>query len=190
MSDFINTENTDFKKFIVFKYDNEDIEFRVPFEHAKISDLINELMEDRFDKNDEIQEEILPINNDKIKVSIFPKIIDFFKHYHNEPMKNFSTPINSFDLSDLVQEWYVQFAYGSSFTSITEEEVRDLRDIILAANFLGIQPLLKLTLVKMGILTEKNTSILEKTFKKGVEESNNSSKEVNESIESTESTEN
>lgn len=158
-------ENNKLNKFVIFKY-SDDSEHKVCFEHAKISDLVNDMMKDYFNDDNSIQEEILPLSSDKVNPSIILKIIDFMQHFHNEPMKIIETPIKSFDLSDLVQEYYVNFVYGSSFTEITEEQVRELREIILAANFLSIEPLLKLTLIKMGILTEKNTLILEKAFKK------------------------
>ncbi len=162
-------QTSKFNKFVVFKYD-DSIEFKVPFEHAKISDLVNDLLNEHFDNNDEIQEEILPLTEDKVKSSIFPKIIEYMVHYSNEPMNDFKTPIESFNISELVQEYYVNYLYGSSFDQITEENVRELRELIMASNFLGIQPLLKFTLVKMGILTEKNSEIILKAFPKRCEE--------------------
>ncbi len=155
----------EFNKIVVFKF-NESIEFKVPYVHAKISDLVNDLFNERFE-NDNINEEVfetLPLDETKINPIVFEKIIDFMRYYHSEKMTDFITPINSYNLSELVQEYYVNFLYGSDINNMTEDQVKELRELILASNFLGIQPLLKLTLVKMGILVQKNPEIIEKTF--------------------------
>jgi hypothetical protein len=158
---------SDFNKIVVFKF-NESIEYKVPFEYSKISDLVNDLLNERFesDNNNEILEETLPLDETKINPNIFEKIINFMQYYHNQKMTDFNTPINSYNLSDLVQEYYVNFLYGSDCNNITEDQVKELRELIIASNFLGIQPLFKLTLVKMGILVQKNPDIIEKTFPK------------------------
>ncbi len=166
---------TELKKIVVFKFD-DSIEYKVPYEYAKISDLVKDLLNESFIDTDE---EILPVDKEKVNPIIFEKVIQYMEHYYIEPMTDFETPIKSMDISELVQEYYVKYLYGKSNEDITQENVKELRELILISNFLGIQPLLKFTLVKLGILTQENQDIIEKTFSKNKNDIDNNNNNDN-----------
>lgn len=89
---------------------------------------------------DETEEEIIiPM----LRTEVLKRVLEFCKHYAEEPMTEIPQPITSLSLCDLVQPFYVKFAFAA------RRDCPNLDlfcDIVEAANYLRIDPLLKLLL--------------------------------------------
>jgi len=86
----------------------------------------------------------LSLTASKIHSSALRKVADFMMHFEEEEMTSFSPPFTTENLGEIVQQWYADF-----ITSGVDHSL--LTDIIAAANFLSIQPLLKLSVLAMSI---------------------------------------
>ena len=118
---------------------------------AKMSELVNTMIDDQYD-DEEIQD--IPLPN--VKSSILAKVIEFQQHYQKEPMNVIEKPLKSSNMSEVVQEWY------SNFIAI-EQEV--LFELILAANYMDIKPLLDLACATVASLIKgKTPEEVRKTF--------------------------
>ena len=82
--------------------------FEVPVAVAKMSQLVADTYEDDDDSDDEDDVKTVPLPN--VRSEILKLVIDYGKHYQEEPMTEIQTPLKSANLDDLVQEWYVKFA--------------------------------------------------------------------------------
>lgn len=81
--------------------------------------------------------------NEKVTSAALDKVADFLTHYETvEVMLSFEPPFTSEDIQDIVQQWYADF--------ISVDKIL-LLDILAAANFLSIQPLLKLAVLAISI---------------------------------------
>lgn len=69
--------------------------------------------------------------------------MEFLIHYHSEPLTEIKTPLddNTFE-GNVKQEWYQNFLKGIDQPM--------LFDLVTAANFMAIQPLLDLTCLKVS----------------------------------------
>lgn len=105
---------------------------------AKLSGLLKIMIE-----NDSKETEI-PIVN--VKERIMRKVIVFMNYYNENPMNNISKPIKSTNMNELVSEWY------SNFVNIDENNKNKLYELISAANYLDIKPLLDLTCAKIATM--------------------------------------
>jgi len=94
-----------------------------PFTHA------DENEDDRGDAPIEI-----PLPN--VKSQVLQKVIQFCEHHLQEPMTEIEKPLKSQNMADVVQKWYADF--------VDLEQVL-LFELILAANYMDIKPLLDLT---------------------------------------------
>jgi len=113
--------------------------FEVPLQVGKMSGLIKESIDDE-DEQDNVPE--IPIPN--VSSDILKRVIDFCKHYSlEEEMTPIQTPLRSPKLEELVQEWYANFVKVPKNT---------LFDLVAAANFMDIKPLLDLTCLAVSIL--------------------------------------
>eukprot|EP00985_Skeletonema_marinoi_P001653 scaffold665_cov148-Skeletonema_marinoi.AAC.9 len=86
----------------------------------------------------------LSLTASKIHSSALRKVADFMMHFEEEEMTSFSPPFTTENLGEIVQQWYADFITTGVDHSL-------LTDIIAAANFLSIQPLLKLSVLAMSI---------------------------------------
>jgi hypothetical protein len=78
-----------------------------------------------------------------VSTTILQRIVEFCEHHTIvEPMMTIEKPLQSNLLSNLVQNYYVEFV---------NVEVETLCDLIMAARFMKIIPLLHLTCAKMSI---------------------------------------
>jgi ubiquitin-large subunit ribosomal protein L40e len=68
--------------------------------------------------------------------AILEKIVEFMKHYNDEVMNTIAKPIVAATLSEVVQTWYADF--------ITSCDQPTVFQLLLAANFMDIPPLLNL----------------------------------------------
>ena len=109
--------------------------FEIPVEAAKKSALLCNIIEDSGCEGE------IPIPN--MKKSILGKIIEYCEHYRESDPKPIPQPLVSEELAENgVEEWDIKF--------IDLEEVDDLIDMMVAANFFEIDGLIALTSAKMA----------------------------------------
>eukprot|EP01036_Dinobryon_divergens_P032520 gene32520-42130_t len=100
---------------------------------AKHSGLLSRLIDD--DNQNEQFISLPPLSN--VNSAILSKVIEFLEHYNMEPMNEIEKPLKSANIGDVVQDYYANFIGG-----LHQE---DLFELILAANYMDIKPLLSLT---------------------------------------------
>uniref|UniRef100_A0A7S3HQT9 S-phase kinase-associated protein 1 n=1 Tax=Spumella elongata TaxID=89044 RepID=A0A7S3HQT9_9STRA len=125
--------------------------FDVPISVGKMSELVKTMIDE--DQNEEEAQEI-PLPN--VKSAILSKVIEFTKHYKEEPMNEIEKPLKSANMAEVVQEWY------SNFIAVDQEI---LFELILAANYMDIKPLLDLTCATVASMIKgKSPEDIRKTF--------------------------
>jgi S-phase kinase-associated protein 1 len=88
------------------------------------------------DKNPDI-----PLPN--VSADVLAKVIEYCLHYQQDEMRTIQTPLKSSKLDELVQEWYAEFV---------QVDKNLLFDLVAAANFMDIKPLLDLTCLAVSIM--------------------------------------
>ena len=121
----------------------EGEKFKVSLDIAKMSELVKTMF-DTDQPEDEIQEMPLP----NVKSSILSKVIEFLTHYKGEPMTEIEKPLKSSIMNEVVQEWYADFI---------NVEQETLFELILAANFMDILPLLELSCATVASMVKGKT---------------------------------
>jgi S-phase kinase-associated protein 1 len=112
-----------------------------------MSQLVAETLDgDEDDESDEVKD--IPLPN--VSANVLQKVIEFCKHYQEEPMTSIQTPLKSSKLEDLVQQWYADFV---------KIEKNMLFDLVAAANFMDIKPLLDLTCLAVSILIKGKSAV-------------------------------
>ncbi|KAJ1432025.1 Skp1 family, dimerization domain-containing protein [Ochromonadaceae sp. CCMP2298] len=125
--------------------------FDVALSVGKMSELVKTMIDEE-QEDDETQE--IPLPN--VKSAILAKVIEFAQHYKNEPMSEIEKPLKSSNMAEVVQEWY------SNFVGV-EQEI--LFELILAANYMDIKPLLDLTCATVASMIKgKTPEEIRKTF--------------------------
>ena len=94
-------------------------------------------------------EEIIPLAN--VKRPILEKVVVFCSHIKEHSAPEIEKPLKSVDMASVVDPWFAQYID-------LEQEV--LFELIMAANYLDIKPLLELACAKVASLI-KNKSIVE-----------------------------
>lgn len=97
----------------------------------------------------------IPLPN--VSAFILSKVIEYCKHYQQvEVMTPIVTPLKSSKLDELVQSWYVEYI---------KVERTVLFDLVAAANFMDIKPLLDLSCLAVSILIKgKSATELREMF--------------------------
>ena len=95
--------------------------------------------DDADDDEDEVREVPLP----NVKDAVLTKVIDYCEHYKNEPMTAIQTPLKHSKVEEMVQPWYANFV---------KVEQSLLFEMVSAANFMDIKPLLDLTCLAVSVL--------------------------------------
>ena len=113
--------------------DGEVIE--VDVETAKLSVLINGLIEDGGTEDD------IPIN--QVSKPIMKKVIEFCEHMREHAPPEIEKPLSSTDLSQVVDQWH------ADYVNVDQET---LFEVVMAANYLDIKPLLELSCAKVASL--------------------------------------
>ena len=113
--------------------------YEVPVGVAKMSNLVATTIDDDADDDDEVRE--IPLPN--VKDAVLAKVIEFCTHYKEEPMNTIQTPLKSSKIEDLVQAWYAEYVK-------VEQDL--LFELVTAANFMDIKPLLDLTCLAVSVL--------------------------------------
>jgi S-phase kinase-associated protein 1 len=116
------------------------------YEVSLIAAKISELLKNCMDADPQAQE----IQLSNIKSSILARIVDYLQHHISEPMFEIEKPLISNNMKDIVQEWYANFV-------LVDQDV--LFDLVLAASFLDIPPLLDLTCATIASTIKGKTSL-------------------------------
>jgi len=128
----------------------------VPLAVAKMSTLVATTIDDDDDDDDDedIDREI-PLPN--VKDSVLTKVIEYCTHHSTvEAMTQIQTPLKSSKIEDLVQPWYAEFV---------RIEQSLLFELVTAANFMDIKPLLDLTCLAVSVsIKGKSASELRNIF--------------------------
>lgn len=124
---------------------SDDIEYKINvIKIFEICGLVKEIIEDV--ENDEDIE----INLIKVDGNILKIIIEFLEYYSlNEEMKTITNPLQSYKIEELVQKWYCDFLikYKSYYI-----------EILNAADYMHIDPLINLICIKIAINLQGKTS--------------------------------
>jgi len=79
----------------------------------------------------------------KVESACLEKVVEFLKHHEIEPMTEITTPLSENTFEGVVkQEWYLEFIKGLDQSMIF--------DLVTAANFMAIQPLLDIACLKVS----------------------------------------
>lgn len=109
-----------------------------------MSELVKSMMDD--DDDDEQETKEIPLPN--VKAQVLRKVIEFCEHHLEEPMTEIEKPLKSQNMADVVQQWYATF--------VDLEQVL-LFELILAANYMDIKPLLDLTCATVASMIKGKT---------------------------------
>lgn len=122
-------------------------QFVVPVSVAKMSELIKGTMGE--DENDDDDDNHMDIPLPNVKADVLQKVIDYCKHYILvEPMNEIEKPLKSNNMGEVVQKWYADY--------VDVEQVM-LFELILAANYMDIKPLLDLTCATVASMIKGKT---------------------------------
>ena len=115
-----------------------------------MSELVNTMLEngneDDYENENEEHQQIHIPNVDKRELD---KVITFCKYYKETPFDEIEKPLSSNILSDSVSEWYCKFI------DMPQEE---LIGLVLAANFMHVQPLIELACCALACVIKGKTS--------------------------------
>ena len=121
---------------------NEDTPFEVSMKVARMSKLVESTFDEDSDDEDETEVKEIPLPN--VSGDVLKKVIEYCNYYQNEEeMTPIQTPLKSCELDELVQAWYANFV---------QVDQQMLFDLVAAANFMDIKPLLDLTCLAVSIL--------------------------------------
>ena len=116
-----------------------------------MSELVKSMMDDNEDDDDDDEDENeksteIPLPN--VKSNVLQKVIEFCEQHLKEPMTEIEKPLKSQNMADVVQKWYADF--------VDLEQVM-LFELILAANYMDIKPLLDLTCATVASMIKGKT---------------------------------
>jgi len=98
----------------------------------------------------------VPVTVEEVNGNILKKIVEYLKHYKECEPKEILKPLTSSKLSDFVDAWDYEF------TNIDKDIIFEL---IPAANFMDIAPLLELACAKIAsIMTAMDPETIKKEF--------------------------
>ncbi len=141
-----------------FQVSKEGEIHEVPLKVAKMSALVSTTIDDDDDDDDDDEDndaKEIPLPN--VKDSVLKKVIEYCTHHETEEaMTQIQTPLKSSKIEDLVQPWYAEFVRIDQSL---------LFELVTAANFMDIKPLLDLTCLAVAIsIKGKSASELRTTF--------------------------
>eukprot|EP00608_Synchroma_pusillum_P012656 CAMPEP_0198419510 /NCGR_PEP_ID=MMETSP1452-20131203/256_1 /TAXON_ID=1181717 /ORGANISM="Synchroma pusillum, Strain CCMP3072" /LENGTH=185 /DNA_ID=CAMNT_0044139641 /DNA_START=95 /DNA_END=652 /DNA_ORIENTATION=+ len=117
--------------------------FNVTLALASMSDLVKTMVDEEQDE-DEAQE--IPLPN--VKSAVLAKILEFCRHMAEEPMQEVEKPLKSTNMHEIVQPWYADYV---------DVEQDMLFELIFAANYMDIKPLLELTCATVASMIKGKT---------------------------------
>ena len=99
-------------------------------------------------------ENTIPLPN--VKAAILKKVIEYMTYHNENPAKEIEKPLKSAIMAEVVDAW------DASFVEVKQEI---LFELILAANYMDIKPLLDLTCAKVASMIKgKTPEQIRKTF--------------------------
>ena len=122
---------------MVFFVSNENETFKVSKQLANLSNLYKSFTEDDPDDEAELRFPLLNVNTETLTF-----VIDYCSLYLESPMKSIPKPLKNDSLSDLIS--------GSYFKFINNKSQHQIFNIIMAANYMDIKPLLELGCAKIA----------------------------------------
>jgi len=127
---------------------NDNVRFTLPVIVANLSVFIRTMTDDCTIEDEESE----PIPILRVNSKVLSMVIDFMQHYHTDPMLTIEKPLITPHIGDVVQNWYAVF-----IETVKNKDM--LYDIINAANYMHIQPLLELSCAATAlIIREKSIS--------------------------------
>jgi len=100
-------------------------------------------------------EKVIPLPN--VKAAVLKKVVEWMKHHVDNPAKEIEKPLKSANLAECVSD-----AWDAEFVHVDQEL---LFELILAANYMDIKPLLDLTCAKVASMIKgKTPEQIRKTF--------------------------
>jgi len=131
----------------------EGDKFAVTTTVANMSELVKSMLVDKDDDDDDDDDDNdkgktteIPLPN--VKSEVLKQVIEFCEHHLSEPMTEVEKPLKSQNMADVVQKWYADF--------VDLEQVL-LFELILAANYMDIKPLLDLTCATVASMIKGKT---------------------------------
>mmetsp|Transcript_15297 Transcript_15297/g.27728 ORF Transcript_15297/g.27728 Transcript_15297/m.27728 type:complete len:166 (-) Transcript_15297:341-838(-) len=125
--------------------------YEVPMAAAQMSKLVETSIDEDADE-DEVQE--IPLPN--VRSAVLTKVIEYCTHYQTDPMTPITTPLKSSKVEEVVQQWYADF--------VKVEQVL-LFELVTAANFMDIKPLLDLACFAVAVFIKgKSVGEIQKIF--------------------------
>lgn len=118
---------------------------------ASLSVLVREMLGDEEgDDVGEEQPELIPLPN--VSGKVLAKVITFLEHHRTDPMVKIEKPLKSSKMEEVVGEWYANYC---DIPMESEQEL--LYDVIRAANYMDIKPLLDLMCAKVASMIKGRT---------------------------------
>lgn len=119
-----------------------------------MSKLVEETIGDVDEDGDD--EDMIDVPLPNVSTAVLEKVLEYCRHYQEEPMTPIQTPLKSSKLEELVQSWYADFVKVPRAL---------LFDLVAAANFMDIKSLLDLTCLAVSILIKgKSAAELREMF--------------------------
>ena len=111
-----------------------------PYAAARLAQVVRDANDENDDGEIDSPEDVEIL---KVESPCLEKVVDFLKYYQTEQLTEIKTPLedNTFE-GNVKQEWYQNFVKGIDQPM--------LFDLVTAANFMAIQPLLDLTCLKVS----------------------------------------
>jgi len=133
----------------VLKLVSQELEkIPVPKKVAMMSELVKTMAEG--DK----EEKEIPLPN--VKSAVLNKVVAYMKYHVDNPAKEIEKPLKSANMNEVVSQW------DADFVDVDQEL---LFELILAANYMDIKPLLDLTCAKVASMIKgKTPEQIRKTF--------------------------
>jgi len=126
----------------------EQEKFQVERKVAIMSELVKTMAE-----GDQEEKEI-PLPN--VKAEVLKKVVAYMKYHAENLAKEIEKPLKSANMNDVVSQW------DADFVDVDQEL---LFELILAANYMDIKPLLDLTCAKVASMIKgKTPEQIRKTF--------------------------
>mmetsp|Transcript_3984 Transcript_3984/g.7954 ORF Transcript_3984/g.7954 Transcript_3984/m.7954 type:complete len:179 (-) Transcript_3984:106-642(-) len=133
----------------------DDVEFHLPLKAAKLSRFVcNSLSLDedgQLPAEDEENKEDLKVDVIRVSGGCLEKVVDFMTHHADEAMQEITMPLPGPTFEDCMpQEWY------RGFVAQIEREM--LFELLTAANYMDIKPLLDLACLRVTFELSQKTA--------------------------------
>jgi S-phase kinase-associated protein 1 len=133
----------------ILKLVSQELEkISVPKKVATMSELVKTMAEGDKDEKE------IPLPN--VKSAVLNKVVSYMKYHVDNPAKEIEKPLKSANMNEVVSQW------DADFVDVDQEL---LFELILAANYMDIKPLLDLTCAKVASMIKgKTPEQIRKTF--------------------------